>query len=177
MNRWKVSPSKSSIFCASCGVPRVMVTRAWVSPRVKIAEPCVRGRTPRSIEIGRISLNERPSRRCCSLRMTSRKMRVSISPYADSVAVRVRRVDDELAVEVADAHGADRVREGDLGDDQRGRGGVDGQDVGVVLAVGGEDEGDDLRLLAVALRERRPERAVDEARGQDLFLGGVSFAF
>ena len=29
------------------------VTRAWVSPRVKRAEPCVRGRRPTSQEIGR----------------------------------------------------------------------------------------------------------------------------
>ena len=34
--------------CRRC-VPSVVVTRAWVSPRVKIAEPCVRGRTPTSI--------------------------------------------------------------------------------------------------------------------------------
>ena len=32
-------------------VPRVVVTSAWVSPRVKMAEPWVRGRTPTSIQI------------------------------------------------------------------------------------------------------------------------------
>ena len=35
-------------------VPSVVVTRAWVSPRVKMAEPWVRGRTPTSIQISRI---------------------------------------------------------------------------------------------------------------------------
>ena len=36
---------------------------ACVCPRVKSAEPCVRGRMPTSIEIGRISVSERPSGR------------------------------------------------------------------------------------------------------------------
>ena len=39
------------------------VTRAWVSPRVKRAEPWVRGRTPTSHAIARTSSNRRPSSR------------------------------------------------------------------------------------------------------------------
>ncbi len=50
-------------------VPRVQVTRAWVSPRVKSAEPWVRGRTPTSQVTGRISSKARPSRRLRSSRM------------------------------------------------------------------------------------------------------------
>ena len=38
-------------------VPSVVVTSAWVSPRVKIALPWVRGRTPASIQMSRISSN------------------------------------------------------------------------------------------------------------------------
>ncbi len=34
------------MICASRPVPRVVVTSAWVSPRVKIAEPWVRGSAP-----------------------------------------------------------------------------------------------------------------------------------
>ncbi len=37
--------------CASSVVPSVAETSAWVSPRVKSAEPCTRGRTPVSIVI------------------------------------------------------------------------------------------------------------------------------
>src|SRR5215471_17141657 len=33
-----MSPSKDSIFCSSFLVPRVVATRAWVSPRVKRAD-------------------------------------------------------------------------------------------------------------------------------------------
>ena len=41
------------MICSSCFVPGVVVTRACVSPRVKRAEPCVRGRTLWRISIGR----------------------------------------------------------------------------------------------------------------------------
>ena len=46
-------------------VPDLGKVRAAIGyrPRVKIDEPCVRGRTPSSIEIGRISSNLRPSTR------------------------------------------------------------------------------------------------------------------
>ena len=57
MKLFHVSPSKLSIFCASSAVPSVQVTSACVSPRVKTAEPWVRGSTPVSIQIGRISSN------------------------------------------------------------------------------------------------------------------------
>jgi hypothetical protein len=35
--------AQTSMCCASCLVPSVVVTSAWVSPRVNSAEPCVRG--------------------------------------------------------------------------------------------------------------------------------------
>jgi hypothetical protein len=44
-------------------VPRVAVTSAWVSPRVKSAEPWVRGSVPTSIVMSRISSSARPSKR------------------------------------------------------------------------------------------------------------------
>ena len=37
------------MICVSSEVPSVTVTRAWVSPRVKSAEPWVRGSTPTSL--------------------------------------------------------------------------------------------------------------------------------
>src|SRR5262245_10829965 len=63
MKLFHCSPSKPSIFWASSAVPSVQVTRACVSPRVNTAEPCVRGSTLVSIQIGRTSSNLRPSRR------------------------------------------------------------------------------------------------------------------
>ncbi len=69
-----------------------------------------------------------------------------------------------------------RVVEGDVGQHQRGRGAVDRQDVGIVLAVGGEHEGDDLGVVDVALGEERAQRAVDQAGGDDLLLGRPALA-
>ena len=91
------------------------------------------------------------------------------------VALGVGGVEDELAVETPDADRADgRVeRDGRAG---QGHGGpVDREDVGVVLAVGGEDESDDLGLVVEALRKQRPHGPVDQSRGQDLFLRRPSF--
>ena len=79
----------------------------------------------------------------------------------------VRRVGDELAVDAADAHRADRSQERDVADAQRRRGAVERQDVGIVLLVGREDRQDDLDVVVVALREERANRPVGEAHGQD----------
>ena len=69
------------------------------------------------------------------------------------VALVVGRVRDPLAVgRVGDADGADRAVERDAADHQRRRGGVDRQHVVRVLLVGAEDGGDDLGLVAEALR-------------------------
>ena len=92
------------------------------------------------------------------------------------VALGVGRVEDELAVEPADADRADGRVERDGRAGQGDGGAVDREDVGVVLAVGREDEGDDLRLVVEALRKERPHGPVDQARGQDLFLGRPAFA-
>ena len=52
------------MICSSWPVPRVAVTKAWVSPRVNNAEPCARGKRPTSTAIGRTSDVVRPSIRC-----------------------------------------------------------------------------------------------------------------
>ncbi len=49
--------------CSSLAVPSVHSVSAWVWPRVKSAEPCVRGITLTDEVIGRISVSERPSGR------------------------------------------------------------------------------------------------------------------
>ena len=60
--------------CASSVVPSVAETSAWVSPRVKSAEPCTRGNTPISTVTWRIWSKARWSGRMRSLSTWSRKM-------------------------------------------------------------------------------------------------------
>ena len=86
------------------------------------------------------------------------------------------RVEDIFAVDEADAGGADRAHEGDAGDGQRGRRGDHRDDVGLVLAVVGEDLGDDEDFIVEALGEQRADRAVDQAAGQRFLFGRAALA-
>ena len=92
------------------------------------------------------------------------------------LALGKARVDDVLAVHEADADAGDRLLEGDLRERQGRRGAGDSQHVRVVLGVGGQDQRDDLRLVAPTRREERPDGPVDAAAGQDFLLGGFPFA-
>ena len=87
-----------------------------------------------------------------------------------------RRVELVAAVDVADAGAADRAHEGHAGKGQRGRRGDDADDVGIVLEIVREHGDDDLGVVLVARNEERPDRPVDEARGQRLLLGRAAFA-
>ena len=82
-----------------------------------------------------------------------------------------RRVDLELAVDIADAGAADRAHEGHAGQGQGGGGGDHRQHVRVVLEVMAQDRDDDLGFVAIAVREQRADRTVDQARDQRLALG------
>ena len=86
-------------------------------------------------------------------------------------------IDDVLAVDEADADAGDRLLERDLGERERGRGAGDGQHVGVVLGVGREHQRDDLRFVAPAGREQRPDRPIDDAARQHFLFGRLAFAF
>ena len=81
------------------------------------------------------------------------------------------REGDVLVVDPAEPDGADGSHEGDLGEDQGGGGADDREDVGIILAVGGDRPGLDLDLVAEPLGEEGPDGPVDEAGGEDL-LGG-----
>ena len=74
-----------------------------------------------------------------------------------------------------DADGADRAVEGDTADHERCRSGVDADDVVRVFLVGAEDRQDDLCLIAVPVGERRPQRAVGQAAGEDCVLARAAF--
>ena len=95
------------------------------------------------------------------------------------VAVRalvVGRVGDERPVDAADAHGADRAGERNVGNGQGGRCAVDREDVGIILAVRAEQERDDLGVVEIALREQGTERAIGHPANEDFFLGRSAFA-
>ena len=99
----------------------------------------------------------------------------------DEVHVRrqqllVGRVDDEVAVDLADADGADGGRVRDIGDHQRGGRAVHRQDVVRVDLVHRQRQVDQLRLTPPALREERAQRAVDHARDQRRLLAGATLA-
>ena len=86
------------------------------------------------------------------------------------------RVDDEVALDLADAHCADRGRERDVGDHQGGRRAVHREDVVRVVVVDRERDRDQLRLVAPALGEERAQRAVDHAGDQRRLLTGAALA-
>ncbi len=86
-----------------------------------------------------------------------------------------RRVDDELAVDPADADGSDRAEERQRREHQRCGRAVDAQDVVRRDEVRGEHGADHLYLVAEALRPKRPDRAVDHPCGQGGALAGATF--
>ncbi len=87
----------------------------------------------------------------------------------------VRGHGDPLAVDEPHADSAERPLEGDRADGQRRRGAVEREDVVGVLLVDRQDRGDDVRLGLEVLAERRAQRPVDQAGGEDGLLGGSPF--
>ncbi len=69
-------------------VPSAATDSACVWPRVNRAEPCVRGATFTSIEIGRISSAARPSGRFLSTAMRRRMM--SFSSLSNAICAAAR---------------------------------------------------------------------------------------
>ena len=65
--------------CESRSVPSVAATSAWVSPRVKSAEPCTRGSRLVRISIGRTVRVSRPSMRGSPERIWPRTILASMS--------------------------------------------------------------------------------------------------
>ena len=90
--------------------------------------------------------------------------------------LRVGRVDHELAVHLAHAHRAHRTVERNVRQCQRRACSVDADHVRIVFPVRGEDQDDDLGLIAEAFGEKRTHRAVDLAGGENLALARTAFA-
>lgn len=85
------------------------------------------------------------------------------------------RVSNELAGNARDADGGDRTSPRNIADHEGGRGAVEGKDIGIILAVGAEEDGDDLGVVVVAFGKEGTQRAIDHSAGEDLFLSGAAF--
>ena len=81
-----------------------------------------------------------------------------------------------LAVHQGHPDRPDRTRERDAGQRHRARGADHREHVRVVVGVRGDDQVDDLDLVAEALGEERTQRPVDEPAGQRLLLVGPALA-
>ncbi len=88
----------------------------------------------------------------------------------------VRGIHDELSVDQADAHGADRTEERNVRKRQRTRGAVDAQNVGIIITVGRQHERNDLGLALESLGEHGTHRPVDLAAGEHFALAHAAFA-
>ena len=88
----------------------------------------------------------------------------------------MRRVGDELAVDAADAHRAERAGPRNVADHQRRRGADDAQDIRVVFAVRAQHDALDLDFVIPALGKKRTDRPVGQAAGEDFLFGRAAFA-
>ena len=87
------------------------------------------------------------------------------------------RVEDVIPVSVANLGSADRPCERHSGDSQ-GSGCADhGRNLRVDVRVERHNSGNNLYFVREALREQRPNRAIDEAADENFLLTGPSFAF
>ncbi len=87
-----------------------------------------------------------------------------------------RGVQHVFVVDEGDAGAADRAHERGAGQRER-RGNRDHRhDVGIVFEVVRQDGGDDLRVAAPAVGEQRPDRPVDQPRGERFLFGRPAFA-
>ena len=89
-------------------------------------------------------------------------------------ALAVGGVEDELAVDAADAAADHGAVEGQARQVQGGRSAGHGEDVGIVFLISGEHRGQHLHVLHEALGEERTDGAVDEAGNQGFVLRGAA---
>ena len=86
------------------------------------------------------------------------------------------RVDDQLAVDAADADRADGTAPGNVGAGQSDGSAVDSQNVGGIFLVHGHDRGDHMHIVPHPVREERTDRAVGDAAAQNGGLGRTPLA-
>ncbi len=86
-----------------------------------------------------------------------------------------RRVDPDLALDDADARGADRTHERHAGKGERRRRGDHRQNIRIGFEVVGEHRRDELGLAAEVVGKQGADRPVDEARNQGLAVRRAPF--
>ena len=86
------------------------------------------------------------------------------------------RVKHILSRDIAHPGAKDRPQEGNSGDGQRSRGADEGWDIGIVLQIVAQHRADDLGFVAETVGEERPDRPVDEPRGQRFLFRRAAFA-
>src|SRR4030095_14384908 len=99
-----------------------------------------------------------------------RSIKIALGPWG------VRRVRDEFAFDPANAHSADWAGKRNIRNAQRSRCAIDRQNVRIILAVGAEQNRDDLRVVKVSLWKERPQRPIDHARRERFLFRGTTFA-
>ena len=91
-------------------------------------------------------------------------------------ALVVCRIGHELAIDPPDAHRADRARKRNIRNAQRSRGAVERENIGIVLPIGAEQDRDDLGVVKISLRKKRPERAIYHSRSERFLFCRAAFA-
>jgi hypothetical protein len=81
-----------------------------------------------------------------------------------------------LAVDVADAGGADRAAEGNAGNGHGGRGADHGGNIRIDFRVAGHHGTNDLHFVIEGIREQGTQRTVDQAAGENFLFRRTSLA-
>ena len=123
----------------------------------------------------RISASVTPLAPASTIRIAS-SVPATIRSSSSSSWRLLGRVDDEVAVELADPDRADVRGDRDRRDRQRRGGAVHREDVVGVDLVDRHRHRDQLGLVVPALGEERADRPVDHARGQRRLLAGFALA-
>ena len=87
------------------------------------------------------------------------------------------RVDDEFAINQANAYTSDGAFKGDIGDGQSAGCAYHSRHIGSVVRVNGNCGCNDLHIVVVALGEHGANRTVNQAAGQNSLLAGTTFTF
>jgi hypothetical protein len=85
-------------------------------------------------------------------------------------------IDDESPADLADAHCADGPQERNVRKGERSRCSVDAENIGIIISVGREHEGDDLGLALESVGKHGTHGPVDLAAGEHFALAHAAFA-
>ena len=85
-------------------------------------------------------------------------------------------ISDELTVHPTDPNRPDRSDKWNVGNAKRRRGAVNRENVGIVFAIRTKQDRDDLGIVKISLRKKRPERPIDHARSESFLFRRPSFA-